>query len=95
MKDKSSVEDSLSLGRGAELVEAEMGFAEHNATCKRENSGPLSVALAGASSPRGEPRLPSLTLFVSVETAGACYFTFAFYFYASASSLFSVSSISL
>ena len=51
---------SLSLGRGAELVEAERGFAEHNATCKRENSGPLSVALAGASSPRGEPHLSLL-----------------------------------
>ena len=37
MKDKSSVEDSLSLGRGAELVEAERGYAENNAIRKHKD----------------------------------------------------------
>ena len=37
MKDKSSVEDSLSLGRGAELVEEERGYAENNAIRKHKD----------------------------------------------------------
>ena len=43
------------MGRGAELVEAERGDNQYKTIHKSGNSSPLSVALAGASSPRGEP----------------------------------------
>ena len=43
------------MGRGAELVEAERGDNQYKTIRKSGNSSPLSVALAGASSPIGEP----------------------------------------